>query len=99
MNVTPPATRPQCDRVAYYVAPNDDRVTIPVVAGREPDETIERHGRTYRRVIVATPQGDGADTVIDRAILAAVRAAEEAGETDDLVREALEELAQIEDAA
>jgi hypothetical protein len=98
MKVTPPATRLQCDTLAYYVGA-DGHVTLPVVAGREPAETIERHGRTYRRVMVAKPQGDGADTVIDRAILAAVRAAEEAGETDDLIREALEELEQIEEAA
>jgi len=49
--------------------------------------------------MTATPTGEDAGLVLDRAILAAVRAAEEAGETDDLIREALEELEQVEDAA
>ena len=98
MNVTTATTRPQCDRVAYYVGA-DGHVTLPVVEGREPDATIEHRGRTYRRLVVAKPEGDGADTVIDRAILAAVRAAEEAGETEDLIREALEELEQLEEDA
>jgi hypothetical protein len=93
MNVT------RCDRIAYYVASDGQHVTLPIVAGTTPADSVERHGRQYVRLMTATPTGEDAGLVLDRAILAAVRAAEEAGETEDLIREALEELEQVEDAA
>jgi hypothetical protein len=82
MNVT------HCDRIAYYVAGDGQHVTIPVTAGRTPDEAITRHGRTYTRLLVGTPTGEDAGAVMNRAILQAVREADEAGELAALLEEA-----------
>jgi hypothetical protein len=87
MKVTHPATRPQCDRVAYYVSPDDRRVTIPIAVGMTPAPTIERYGRTYVHLLVGTPEGEDANAVIDRAILQAVREADAAGELEALLAE------------
>jgi hypothetical protein len=73
--------------VAHYVAPDGRRVSLPIPAGHQPAGLISRYGLTYMLTLVATPTGEDADTIVDRAILHAVREAEQAGELDALLDE------------
>jgi hypothetical protein len=87
MKITENADRPQCDRIAYYISPDGRRYSTPLLAGTYPRGLIERHGQPYRLLLVVTPQGDDADAIVDRAILAAVRNADASGELAALVDE------------
>jgi hypothetical protein len=87
MHSSDQTTRPQCDRIAYYLSPEGRRCSVPVPAGTYPAGLLERDGRPYRLLLVATPNGDDADAIVDRAILAAVREADAAGELAALVED------------
>ncbi len=87
MENTQTAPRPQCDRIAHYVAADGRRCSIPVPAGRTPDGFLSRYGITYVLALVAQPTGEDADAIVDRAILRAVREADAAGEIDALLAE------------
>ena len=88
MKVTTETTRPQCDRIAYYVASDGQHVTLPIAKGMSPADTIEHRDRLYTRVLVASPTGEDAAAVMNRAILQAGREADEAGEIAALLEEA-----------
>lgn len=88
MEHTPSRHRPQCDRIALYVAPDGRSVQLPIPAGRTPDGLISRYGQTYALTLVATVTGEDADAVLDRVVLDAVRTADAAGELDALLEEA-----------